>query len=169
MNKHFKTVRSSHFSSLLFFAFRFRAFCVVVVVPLQPQFRHFAANRSSFSYFFFGENSTGFDVIWIIVCLVLCLLCSCRVSLQPQSRQSPVIFFVLIFVFFFCENSTGFRVIFIFVRFVLCLLCSCRVSLQPQFHQSVFLSEISSFALCCDCCVVVESHSSHSFAISRTG
>ncbi len=47
----------------------------------------------------FCENSTGFDVIWIIVRLVSCLLCSCRVSLQPQFRHSSVNFF-LIFVLF---------------------------------------------------------------------
>jgi hypothetical protein len=35
--------------------FRFRAFCVVVVVPLQPQFRQFAANHSSFSYYFLAK------------------------------------------------------------------------------------------------------------------
>ena len=65
---------------------------------------------------------------------------------------------------------------------VSCHLCCCRVSLQPQFFaisprirssfsyfsakiRQVLTSYRSSFALFSACCVVVEFHSSHSFAI----
>ena len=67
----------------------FRAICVVVEFHSSHSFRHFAANCSSFSYCF-RENSTGFDVIQIIVRFVSCLLCCCRVSLQPQFRHFSV-------------------------------------------------------------------------------
>ncbi len=35
------------------------------------------------------ENSTGFDIIWNTVRFVSCLLCCCRVSLQPQFAILP--------------------------------------------------------------------------------
>ncbi len=41
---------------------------------------------------FFREKSTGFDVIRVIVRFVSCLLCCCRVSLQPQFRHFSVNF-----------------------------------------------------------------------------
>ncbi len=130
VNKHFKTVLV--FSSLLLIAFRFRAICVVVEFHSSHSFCHFAANSSSFSYFF-RENSTGFDVFNITVRFVSSLLCCCRVPLQPQFRQFFSEFFLIFVVF--CGNSTTF------------------VS-----------RNLSSFALCCQCCVVVDFHSSHSYA-----
>jgi hypothetical protein len=64
---------------------------------------------------------------------------------------------------------------------VSCYLCCCRVPLQPQFSpfrreaphfrifsrifRQVLMAYGSSFALFRACCVVVEFHSSHSFAI----
>ncbi len=89
--------QSSYFSSL-FFAFRFRAFCVVVefhsshsfaILPwIVPHFRMFIA-----------KLPTGFDVYNITVRFASCLLCCCRVSLQPQFRQFSVFSF---------QFSTGF-------------------------------------------------------------
>jgi hypothetical protein len=90
--------RSSYFLSLLLIAFRFRAICVVVEFHSSHSFRHFAANKLLI-FVFFRENSTGFDVIRIIVRFVSCLLCCCWVSLQPQFRHFSVKF-LLIFVFF---------------------------------------------------------------------
>ncbi len=143
VNKHFKTVLNF---SALFFVFRFRAFCVVVVVPLQPQFRQFAANHSSFSYYF-SENSTGFDADCITLRFVSRFLCCCWVPLQPQFRHSSVSSFFPPF-----RNSK-----FFVVSAVLLLSCT------PATVTFVF-SNLSSFALCCQCCVVVEFHSSHSYA-----
>jgi hypothetical protein len=89
---------------------------------------------------------------------VSCFLCCCWVALQPQFRQfHRELFFV--FVLVFSENSTGFDVYCITVRFVSRFLCCCWVPLQPQFrHFSV--SYFPHFR--CQCCVVVELHSSHS-------
>jgi len=139
--------RSAYFSPLLFRS-GFRACCVVVVVPLQPQFRHFAANWSSFSYVY-CENSTGFDVFNITVRFVSCLLCCCRVTLQPQFRQ----FFsdlLLIFVVF-RENSTGFE--FKNLRSLCVVSTVLLLSFTPA--TVTFVSRnLSSFALCCPllCC-----------------
>ena len=97
MNKHFKTVLVFFVPVLI--AFRFRAICVVVESHSSHSFRHFAANSSSFSFFFSRENSTGFDVFNITVRFVSCLLCCCRVPLQPQFRQFCSVL-LLIFVVF---------------------------------------------------------------------
>jgi hypothetical protein len=143
VNRHFKRV-------IIFFV---PVFCVPVScflcccrVPLQPQFRHFAVNCSSFSYVY-RKNSTGFDVFNITVRFVSCLLCCCRVPLQPQFRQfcSDLL---LIFVVFaeirqissvvsavLLLSSTPATVTFEsknLRRLVLFSLCCCRVSLQPQ-------------------------------------
>ena len=90
--------------------------CVIVVAPLQPQLRccfvpavlllstlqpqsvFFFRHELLLVFVTFYENSTVFGVIQIIVRFVWCLLCRCRVPLQPQ--------FLLIFVVFYCENST---------------------------------------------------------------
>ena len=80
LNKHFKTVFSpvSHF-------------CVVVEAPLQPQCR-----RDILLIFaIISENSTdpSFQFLQVLtsyittVRFVSCLLCCCRVSLQPQFRH----------------------------------------------------------------------------------
>ena len=135
--------RSSYFLSLLLIAFRFRAICVVVEFHSSHSFRHFAADKPSFSYFF-RENSTGFDVIWIIVRFVSCLLCCCRVSLQPQFRHFSV-YFLLIFVIF-RGNSTGFE------SKKLRSLCIVSAVLLLSFTPATvtFVSRnLSSFALCC--------------------
>jgi hypothetical protein len=81
-----------------------------------------------------------------------------------------------------CEQTFQDGVFFIPVRCVpvSCFLCCCRVPLQPQFRQfhrelllifvciakirQVLTSLISPFALFRAFCVVVEFHSSHSFA-----
>jgi hypothetical protein len=137
VNKHFKTVLT--FFVPVFFCVPVSCFCVVVVVTLQPQFSPIRRESLLIFVLFFGENSTGFDVICSIVRLVLSLLCSCRVSLQPQFRHSAV-------------NSPHF--------------CNFFFAKIRQFFEA----SVSSFALCCASCVVVESHSSHSFAsqFSRT-
>jgi hypothetical protein len=81
-----------------------------------------------------------------------------------------------------CEQTFQDGVFFIPVRCVpvSCFLCCCRVPLQPQFRQfhrelllifvciakirQVLTSLVSPFALFRAFCVVVEFHSSHSFA-----
>ncbi len=83
--------------------------------------------------------------------------------LQPQFRRE----LLLIFVFIIAKIRQVFDVFSIIVRFVLCLLCCCRVSLQPQFHHFDANCRIYFFFFAC--CVVVEFHVSHSFAISPTG
>ncbi len=142
----------------------FRACCVVVVVPLQPQFRHFAAKWSSFSYVY-CENSTGFDVFNIAVRFVSCLLCCCWVSLQPQFRQFFSDFFLIFVVI--RENSTGFESkhhrLLCVVNAVL-LLSSLQPQLSPASVEKKNLRSLRRSR-----CVVVESHSSHSAAISPTG
>jgi hypothetical protein len=55
---------------------------------------------------FFRENSTGFDVFNITVRFVSCLLCCCRVPLQPQFRHFFSEFFLIFVVF--RGNSTTF-------------------------------------------------------------
>ena len=68
-----------------------RSFTPATVSPIRRE--------SLLIFVFFRENSTGFDVIRIIVRFVSCLLCCCWVSLQPQFRHFSVKF-LLIFVFF---------------------------------------------------------------------
>jgi hypothetical protein len=88
VNRHFKTV-------LTFFVPVFcvpvsgflcccRSYTPATVSPIRRE------SLLIFVLFFFSENSTGFDVICITVRFVSCLLCCCRVSLQPQFRHFSV-------------------------------------------------------------------------------
>jgi hypothetical protein len=65
----------------------FRACCVVVVVPLQPQFRYFAANRSSFSLRKFVRFSLQEDHRSLCVVLAVLLLSFTPATVSPVRRQ----------------------------------------------------------------------------------
>ena len=97
----------------------FSCCCVVVEASLHPQFRR---EFSSFSYYF-CENSTGFDVFCNIVRFVLCLLCCCRVSLQPQ----------------FHHFATNCRLCFLF-----CFACCVVVEFHSSHSVSIFAGRLDS-------------------------
>jgi hypothetical protein len=62
-----------------------RSLCFVLAVLLSSS----TPATVPLLFFVTCENSTGFDVIWNIICFVLRFLCRCWVSLQPQFAISP--------------------------------------------------------------------------------
>ena len=130
-----------------------------------------------------SRRSSYFSSLLLIAFRFSCYLCCCWVPLQPQFspfRRELLLIFVLFSRKFdrFWRHSDHCSLCFVLAV----LLSSLTPATVSPFLSEFFLifvvfrgnstgfeSSVPSFALCCSYCVVVESHSSHRFAVSPTG